>query len=55
MSTLIVICLDAGGTISSKKRRCATRTKFPKRISELSEEAVQEVLEDSEGDSDDRA
>lgn len=54
LSTLIVICLDAGGTISSKKRK-RYANKVPQAYFGIIEEAVQEVLEDGEGDSDDRA
>lgn len=49
LTTLIIICMDAGGTISNKKRkRYATRV--PERYFDVIENAVREVLEDVDAD-----
>lgn len=54
LSTLIVICLDAGGTISNKKRK-RYANKVPETYFGIIEEAVRETLEDDEEDTDDPA
>lgn len=47
LSTLVVICLDAGGTLSNKKRK-RYANKVPEAYFGLIEDAVREVLEDDE-------
>lgn len=49
LTTLIIICMDAGGTIANKKRkRYATRV--PERYFDVIENAVREVLDDVDAD-----